>query len=71
VKNSCKKLDANLFFFEGNKTHLVLEINFDKVVIVCESNNAGVWGRSPQPPEANGGSLRRFFISFSKKISTF
>jgi len=31
----------NLFFFEGNKLHLVLEMNFDKVVIVGGSNNAG------------------------------
>jgi len=28
----------------------------DKVVIVGGSNNAGVWRRSPQSPEANGGS---------------
>jgi len=63
----------NLFFFEGNKPHLVREMNFDKVAIVGGSNNAGVWGRSPQPPEANRGSgtepltLKRFFTSFSKK----
>jgi len=35
IKNSCKNLeDANLFFSESNKPHLVLEMNFDKVVIV-------------------------------------
>jgi len=74
VKNSCKNLeDAKFFFLQGNEPHLVLEMNFDKVVIVGESNNAGVWGRSPQQPEANGGSeadpptLRRFFTSFYKK----
>jgi len=27
----------------------------DKAVIVGESNDAVVWGQSPQPPEANGG----------------
>jgi len=32
----------------------VLEIKFDKVVIVGGSNNAKVWGRSPQPPKAKG-----------------
>jgi len=51
---------------------LLLEMNFDKVVIVVgRIYNAGVWGRNPQPSEANGGSgaepptLRRFTI-FSK-----
>jgi len=49
----------------------------DKLVIACGSNNAGAWGRSPQPPEANGGSraeppmLRRFLHFFSKKKSIF
>jgi len=33
---------------------LALEMNLTKV-IVGESNNAGVWGWSPQLPEANGG----------------
>jgi len=61
VKNNCKNLeDAKLFFFEGNKPHLVLEMNFDKVVIACGSNNAGVWPT---------GMLRRFFISFSKNYA--
>jgi len=65
----------NLFFFEGNKPNLVSEMNFDKVVIVGESNNAGVWRRSPQPPEDNGGSgakpstLKRFFTSFFKEYA--
>jgi len=45
----------NLFFFEGNNPYLVVEMNFDKVIIVGRSNNAGIWGRSPQLPEANGG----------------
>jgi len=59
-----------LFFFEGNKTYLALEMNFDNVVIVGGSNNAGVLERSPQPPEANGGfeqdppMLRRYFTVF-------
>jgi len=62
-----------LFLFQDNKAHLALEINFDKLVIVGESNNAGIWGWSPQPPEVNGGSgaespmLRRFLTIFSKK----
>jgi len=30
----------NLFFFEGKKTHFVLEMKFNKVVIVGGSNNA-------------------------------
>jgi len=33
---------------------LALEMNSDKVVIVRGSNNAGVCGPNPQPPEANG-----------------
>jgi len=45
-----------LLFFEGNKTHSALESNFDKVIIAAWSNNAGVWGQNPQPPEANGCS---------------
>jgi len=45
VKNSCKNLeDAKYVPFEGNKPHLVREINFNKVVIVGWSNNAGSWG---------------------------
>jgi len=55
----------NLFFFEGNNPHLVVEMNFDdKVVIVGRSNNAG----------SGGGALDAeviFFTSFSKKIRIF
>jgi len=43
-----QKFTAVIFFFEGNKTHFSLNTNFDKVVTVGKSNNAGVWGRSPQ-----------------------
>jgi len=39
----------------------------DKVVIVGGSNNARVWGRSPQPPKTNGGSE----TFFSKKNTHF
>jgi len=50
----------NLLFFEGNKPYLVLEINFDKVVIVGGAagvtNNTRFRGWSPQLPEANWGS---------------
>jgi len=42
---------------------------------VVGSNNAGIWGQSPQPPEVSGGSeaepstLRRFFQLFPKKYA--
>jgi len=45
--------------------------------MVGESNDAEVWGRSSQPPDANGGSgpeslmLRQFFTVFSKKYTHF
>jgi len=45
----------------------------DKVVIVGESNNAGVWGWNLRPPEANRDSganpptLKRLLQHFSKK----
>jgi len=63
------------FFFERNKMHLALETKLDKIVIVGGSNNPGVWRRSSQPPEANGGSgaksptLRRFLVFFPKKYA--
>jgi len=34
----------------------MIETYFDKSISVSGSNNAGVWGRSPQTPEANGDS---------------
>jgi len=34
----------------------MLETHSTKATAVGKSNNARVWGRSPQPPEANGGS---------------
>jgi len=64
------------FFFERNKMHLALETNSIRVVIAGGNNNAGGWGRSPQPPEANGGSeaesptLKRF-LQFFPKIRIF
>jgi len=66
----------NLFFFQGNKPHLVLEMNFDKVVIVSGSNNAVVWERSSQPPEAKGVRGRSLdaeaiFYIFFQKIRIF
>jgi len=51
------------------------ETHSTKTTAVGESNDAGVWGRSPQPPEVNKGSgaepptlrLRRFYsFSFQK-----
>jgi len=36
-----------LFFSEGNKTHLALEGELDKAVIVDESNNTRVGRQSP------------------------
>jgi len=53
-----------------------LKMHLDKAVTAGGSNNAGVWGRSLKPPEANGSSeaepptLRRFF-SFFPKIECF
>jgi len=46
----------------------------DKVVIIGESNNAEVWGRSPQPPEENGGGAsdaEAIFYSFFQKNAHF
>jgi len=40
--------------FQSNKIVLILETHFDKSISVSGSNNAGVWGRNFQPPEANG-----------------
>jgi len=47
---------------------------FDKVVTVSLSNNARVWGLSPQLPEANGGSeadppTPGYFNSFFQKYA--
>jgi len=50
----------------------MLETHSTKAAAVGESNNAGIWGRSPQLPEANGGlgvkllTLRRFYRFFPK-----
>jgi len=33
----------------------MLEMHSKKATAVSKSNNAGVWGRSSQPPEANDG----------------
>jgi len=35
----------------------------DRVAIVGGSNITVVWGRSPQPPEANGGLGAELFLS--------
>jgi len=85
VKNSFKSVErANqnihwsyfVFFIKGMNRILTLENELDKVVIVGRSNNAGVWGRNPQPPEANGGSgaepsMLRRFLQFFQKICIF
>jgi len=42
--------------FQSNKIVLALKTHFDKSISVSGSNNAGVWGRSSQLPDANGGS---------------
>jgi len=42
---------------------------FEKITVTGDrSNNSGVWGRSPQPPEANGGlgAAAAIFQNFSK-----
>jgi len=39
-----------------NKLRSMLETHSTKTTAVGESNNAEVLGRSPQPPEVNGGS---------------
>jgi len=64
VKNRRKSAEAAKFviFFEDNKKHLVLEMNFDKAVIVGGSNNAGVRGLAPsrrRPTEFRGRTPRR------------
>jgi len=66
---------CNYFALECNKTHFYSRRNeFDKVVIVRGSDNAGVWGWIPQPLKANRGSeaehstLRRFLQFFFQKI---
>jgi len=47
----------------------------DKAVIVGESNDEGVWGRSPHPPETNVGlgaeppTLKRFLQYFFKNYA--
>jgi len=64
----------NLLVFHGNKPHLVLEMNFDKVVIVGGSNNRGL---GAEPPAAGGQQVfgdgapdvERFFTSYSKKYA--
>jgi len=64
----------NLFFFEGNKPHLVLEMNFDSVVIASGSNDAGVWGQSSQPPGGHRGveggapDAEAIFYIFFRKV---
>jgi len=54
----------------------MLETHWTKAIAVGECNNAGVWGRIPQPPEANVGSGAEFttlqrFYSFFPKIRIF
>jgi len=56
---------------------LALQTPFEKITVTSDgSNNSGVSGQSPQPPEAYGGlaaeppTLRRF-SSFFKKIKHF
>jgi len=44
-----------LFFSSSNNIAFSVRNAFNKAVTVDGSNNAGVWGRSPQSPEANGG----------------
>jgi len=38
-----------LFVFRSNKVHPMLETHSTKAIAVGKSNNARVWGRSPQP----------------------
>jgi len=64
-----------LFLFDSNDVSTTNV--FKKITVTGDgSNNSRVWGRSPQPPETNGGlgaeppTLRRFF-SFFKKIKQF
>jgi len=59
--------------YQRNKKVLTPETPFNKSISVSGSSNAVVWGRSPQPSEANGGlvavgsprALRRFYSLFS------
>jgi len=62
-------------FFEVNGIYLTQETSSTNLYQVG-NNNTGVWGRSSQPPEDNGGlgagppTLRRFF-SFFQKVGIF
>jgi len=53
------------------------ETGGDQAILVGGNNNTGVWGQSPQLPEANGGSgaepptLRRFYSFLYKKYAFF
>jgi len=61
-----------LFLFDSNDVSATNA--FEKITVTDDgSNNSGVWGRIPQPLEANGGlgapppTLQRFSSFFSKK----
>jgi len=45
---------SSVLFFKVFR--FTIETHLDKSISVSGSNNAGVWGRSPQPLEAKGGS---------------
>jgi len=61
------------FFFDGNKPRLVLEMNFDKVVIVGGSNNAGAGGFVGGQRVFGGGApdAETIFYIFFQKIRIF
>jgi len=56
-----------LLFFEGKKLPINATNVLNKDISTDGSSNAGVWGQSPQPPEANGGS--EILQLFSKKYA--
>jgi len=64
-----------LFLFDSNDVNATSFLS--KITVTGDgSNNSGVWGRSPQPPEANGGlgaepQRCSDFPVFSKKYSIF
>jgi len=65
------------FFVPFDSNDFSATNSFEKITVTGDgSSNSGVWGQSPQPPEANGGlgaeppTLQRF-SRFFKKIKHF
>jgi len=57
-----------LFFFDSNKTHLVLQKRTRQVVSAVGSNNAGVWGGAPDVATIFAVFLNGFLSLFWSKF---